>query len=467
MNELLPKKEKIKPITNTNSTFYGCGFEVDFDALPFIKKVQIINDIVRQSMLPVINSNPDDDTLTMMGNCHTAALISISYLESLKIGKNYRYVLGVHRPFEPEDVNSKHALVLLDDEKGNTYEYDATPFVGYGYGEVRKLDNHPLYDSYIPIKGQMLELITKVRYFMYERKMGMLTPQKVAEYEYIFELCAINPYLKGFASYGYKLLYDSPFKNDAYIKRAMQIDPYSVYDDTSAQIKNRKELFLKQKALWEEELYSLSDTKSSDVQRKQMLASYIIHETKRFAPTLERYLDFNDKKIPLSFLTPRFFYENGLNCIIIKASAYRSGLRATIRESFLKKGNGQIGEYFTNISSPSDLGLKPVLYSHTLGDIYERSMNGPADIFLVEAPADILYAKKKELRSSLNQNITGKEVMWSDGQKILWHPFVTNLVHTTDGPVESSLHYNIGFPEHQVMTRFMYPNPVLERKIKR
>ena len=38
-----------------------------------------------------------------------------------------------------------------------------------------------------------------------------------------------------------------------------------------------------------------------------------------------------------------------------------------------------------------------------------------------------------------------------------------NLVHTTDEPCEACLHFNISQPEQQLMTRFMYPNPIFEK----
>ena len=51
-----------------------------------------------------------------------------------------------------------------------------------------------------------------------------------------------------------------------------------------------------------------------------------------------------------------------------------------------------------------------------------------------------------------------KYIVWSDGKLILWHPYVTNYIHSADNPSESCLHYLINYPEHQLMTRYMYPN---------
>lgn len=121
MNKLLPKINELKPITDKNSTFYECGFNTDFYNLPFEGKLKIINDIIRQTILNKYISDPDTDTENLVGNCHTASRASLEYLKSLKIGKNYRYVFCKKKPFEPEDITTKHAALLVDDFEGNTY----------------------------------------------------------------------------------------------------------------------------------------------------------------------------------------------------------------------------------------------------------------------------------------------------------------------------------------------------------
>ena len=69
--------------------------------------------------------------------------------------------------------------------------------------------------------------------------------------------------------------------------------------------------------------------------------------------------------------------------------------------------------------------------------------------------------EKKKLRNELGEDMFNKYVIWSDGLPILWHPFVTNYIHSADNPSESCLHYLINYPEHQLMTRYMYPNKKL------
>lgn len=80
-----------------------------------------------------------------------------------------------------------------------------------------------------------------------------------------------------------------------------------------------------------------------------------------------------------------------------------------------------------------------------------------------------IKSRKKELRNSLASEFDKKLIKWYDGEDILWDSKMLNLVHTTDDPCEASLHFLAGYPEYQVMTRFMYPDPKiikLEREKK-
>ena len=75
--------------------------------------------------------------------------------------------------------------------------------------------------------------------------------------------------------------------------------------------------------------------------------------------------------------------------------------------------------------------------------------------------------KKRALRKELGKNIVNHNVMWYDRKEIVWDPIITNLVHTTDDACEASMHYLSAYPEYQLMTRFMYPNPRLRKAVKR
>lgn len=466
MNKLLPEKKDLVPITNPATTFYDCGFNVEFDKLDFKKKLEVVNDLVRQTILTSTTPNPNNDVNELVGNCHTAALVSIEYLKYLNVGKNHRYVFGKKRKYDPEDMTTKHALVLVDDEYGNTYQFDPAPFVGYKYGYVEKITNEKFYDHYEEIKGEKLDLLKELRTIIYNHSINNI--ENIDSLLYILNDAEKHDILNGYTSNCYNILSnycDTKFDSDKLILKSFDLNPYDKRIKENNIYKN--ELKMKQIKIWQEELYEL-EKNNTNLKRQLELGQNIIQELKLIDNNWEKWLNIGGNKIRFSHLTPRFFYENGYNIIMIKASAYHLGVRATIRESFLKRGNGVINEYFVNLAQLTDYtNLKPMLFSHPMGDDYERSMNGTADVIMLKRPADELYVIKKRLRNELGQNILNKMVTWTDGEKILWHPFVTNLIHSTDNPSESCLHFLIAYPEHQLMTRFMFPNINLEKvKVK-
>lgn len=84
-------------------------------------------------------------------------------------------------------------------------------------------------------------------------------------------------------------------------------------------------------------------------------------------------------------------------------------------------------------------------------------MYGPGDLFLIRESSEIIKSRKKELRNSLASEFDKKLIKWYDGEDILCDSKMLNLVHTTDDTCEASLHFLAGYPEYQVMNRFMYP----------
>ena len=69
MNKLLPSIEELKPYTNEHGTFYECGFNTDFNLLPFQQQLQVANDIVRQSILVNPVPNPKTHVENLEGDC--------------------------------------------------------------------------------------------------------------------------------------------------------------------------------------------------------------------------------------------------------------------------------------------------------------------------------------------------------------------------------------------------------------
>ncbi len=458
---LLPKEEELKPITNNRTTFYDCGFNVPFRELSFEKQLQVCCDIVRQSMIAAMYNNPDNELEDMEGNCHTASLTFIDYIKNLGLGNNPRYVIARRRKFEPEDATTKHAIVLVDDDMGNTYQVDASPFVGYGFGKVKSLNEEKFYQEYEVLDEEKAFLTVEMRRLYYKCSSRTLKEDEIPYYLEILEEAKKHSILNGLSSLGYAML-SSYQCRDEYLKESARLNPYSKNALDKTLLQEKRRMVVRQVLEWKEELHDLLSSNVVDNKRVLELAQNIEQELKMLGLVPEYFLKLDNQKIRFSYITPRFMMENGLNVVMIKPSAYYLGVRGTIREDFLHKGHGALGEYYVNLAEKTTNDIKPMIFSHTLGDEYERSMDGTADIFLIKEDANVLYEKKKKLRESLGKNIMNKEVTWTDGEKILWHPFVTNLVHSTDDPSEAALHYLMGFPEHQLMTRFMYPNPKLK-----
>lgn len=78
--ELLPTKEELVPITDSHTTFYECGFNTPFDTLSEKQKLQIICDIVKETIYPNPITNPNCDIETLNGNCYTACVVARNYL---------------------------------------------------------------------------------------------------------------------------------------------------------------------------------------------------------------------------------------------------------------------------------------------------------------------------------------------------------------------------------------------------
>ena len=215
---------------------------------------------------------------------------------------------------------------------------------------------------------------------------------------------------------------------------------------------------------WKKELQELINS-DTNYKRQLELSQAITEEILKLNPSLMQYATIDNKCYPITYLSPRFFYENNLNLVLIKPSSYRLGIQATVREKFLTRGNGATGEFMTNMGEKSELfGLKKMHIFHPHGYKYERSMNGPSKIFLIhKTPNDTAHIKKG-IRNDYGNYVKNKEVIWYDGKPILWDPIITNLVHSTDDASEASMHYSSFAPEFQVMTRFMYPNPVLIKR---
>ena len=462
VNDFLPEKEELQPILNDKNTFYECGFNDEFDNLSFEKRLQIVCDVVRQSIYPSVFPNPLTTTQDLIGNCYTAALVSKKYLERLKIGKNIKIVFGKGRYFEPDDITTIHMLNLVEDEKGQVYHFDATPFVGFGMGRVKKI-NEPLYHEYVEVNDEIHEIIKVYLEILYDNSNNLLDTTKLKYYVRVVKDALSYEILNGYTAKCLRVL-NNYFDNDNLLYISNKIKKYSSLNEKEFLIK--KDMVFDEIKKWEEELKELLVYKE-DYKRQLELAQNIIQEKKMYDSSYEIMANLNNFRFRLSFINPRVLKELGLNTVMLKPSAYFIEKENEIKNKMLGYNKISIGDYYVDLSKKTPItSIKPMIFSHPLGEEYIRSMMGTSNVFLVNDLASNLKIKKQRIRSEYCQDMWNKDIIWYDGDPILWHPFVTNLVHTADDYSESALHYLIGYPEHQAMTRFMYPNPKMKEAKK-
>lgn len=459
---LLPNKEELIPITNEKSTFYECGFNVAFEKLSFEKQLQALCDVVRQSIMPNTIPNPDNDIKEMNGNCHTASKLFKSYLEELHLGKNIRYVFARKRNFDPDDITTIHSVVLVDSEDNHIFQVDATPFCGYKYGYVTDITHRSVYEEYYLINEEMEKYLYELKKIIFTDSINKFDITKVRKYLKIFDECAQYPILNAYVANAMKVVakyLDNSFDIENMKKNILILKPYS--KSNQKKIVYQLKLLNKQVEIWKEELRDLQSS-NVEIKRQLELAINITQEMKMFDKSYERYANINGNFVRLSFINPRFLYENELNTVMIKPSAYFISKADEIKNGYITKCGDPIGEYIIDLSQPTDqLHIKPMLFSHPCGEKYIRPMTGTSNVMLFNSDAKTINDLKRKFRNNLCNDLWYKEIKWIDGNNIYWHPFYTNLVHGADNYSESSLHYLIGFPEHQSMTRFMYPNPKL------
>ena len=388
---LLPKKEDLVPI-DKDSLFKDCDFTEDFDSLPFETKLQVVTDLVRQSILPSTRPEPDTHVEKGIGNCHTASLIAMEYLKYLGVGKNYRYVMARIKPFEPDDVLTKHSLVLLEDDNGVTYQFDATPFVGYKYGQVARLDQERFYQEYTLIDDNIKRLLDKIFELLVAAKKGLINDTNIDYYNMIFLEISNYSVLDGYTYSCSKAL--SKYQRNEHDQKliqeiAMKVNKYHrQLEGYEKRIAYREYLLFKQIEEWEKELKELI-AEDRDYRRQLELIQVITQEKVFYDERYEKKIDVNGKEVHLSHMTPRFFYENDL-CACLN-----------------KKGR--------------------CLYFFGDNSLY----------------TGIEVRKFIKISENINTISLGSEGL---------------------DPVESSLVYSAGFPEHQIMTQYMYPNKVLIKR---
>lgn len=404
---ILPSLDELIPVINYNNIFYECGFNTNFENLTFEKKLQVLCDIVRQSIYPNGFPNPDNDIFEMNGNCYTSSYCFLNYIKELNIGTNARCALARKRSFDLDDITSIHVVVLVDSDDGHTYQVDSTPFAGYKFGSVDDITYNGIYDEYVVINETINNYLYKFRKIIYEDSINKLDVNRISEY---LELCNVvdeAPILKGYVAIILKIIIkylDNQYEKDEIRKKIDLIKPYN--KTRPDKLKELNNILKIETDIWLEELRDLQHS-NSNLKRQSELAITIVQENKWIDNSYERYIKIDGEKIRISSINPRFLYEKGYNAVLIKL------YNQVFKIRLIDKSGFQISEYVTDLSKPTQqLGIKPILFSHPFRE------------------------KDIELMSSYAANSYN----------------------------ESSLNFLSGYPEHQVMTRFMYPNPRLVRK---
>lgn len=440
MNNLLPRLDELIPIAGNRNTFGESKMSRNFSTLDFITKLQIINDLVRQTMLISNIPNPKDEMAKMQGDSYTASIIAIEYLKECGIGAKHALVMSLKKPFQIADENTNNFVVLVSDDNNECYQFDCTPSVGYCHGKVQKIDDGLLYAEYYYIDENINNILLNLRQAIYDLSSlaVVVNDDKIKEYESLIKISSEYICLKNYVFQLKRLLYNNKEENNNDLN----------YECTLIQIE-----------IWKEELAELIKS-GTNLERQLELSQWITSEYVKYHPEQQKFVSIQGEEIPFYKLTPRFFFEKQLNCVIIKPSTFFVNEVDSVRKSLIGKKN-IYGEYLSVLGGRSKDGIRIMQIFHPDGYKYERSMLGICDIFLMHENTKKLQGKKIGIRTKLAINMDYKIVKWFDNKPFYWDPIIANFVHSTDNSCEVSCHYLSAYPEYQIMTRFMYPNPKL------
>lgn len=458
MNSLLPKIDDLEPIVDSRQTFSETPFIRDFYKLDDDEKLQILADIVRQTMIYEKNPNQLIEKKWLIGDDYTSSRVFMDYLKSLNLFKDVQLVIVSNK--KNIDINNFydcHFSVLVNGINNKTYLVDTTPDIGYGFGEVNDLSSRDLYNKYIVLDSDIIFVIDTIRNDMYDISRDIYNDKQIDNYKIIKKIF-LNEVFDGLLLKYYNCVNKSNFDK---LKTIVKID----FNDRINCIKSihlQNELN-KMKVIqsWYETLQNMT-RENSNLKEQQRIAQYICSELK-----LSRTIEINGNHIKLNHITPRLLWEHGCNVVVIKSSAYLMGIQASCEDLVISNRKNIINSYMCNMGEKNMFGLRPMAYFHPHGLKYEFQMNGPNKVILVSENAKELNVKKHYIRNNMTRIIQNHFVNWFNGEKVLWDTNLnTNLVHTTDDSIEACIHLLSGYPEYQLFTRFNYPNPVL-RKEKR
>lgn len=435
MNKLFPNKEQMQPITNRHDAFYDGPFKKQFDELSTIEKLQIINDIVRQSMVYSDCPNPYDDKETLIGDSYTSCIVSIEYIKQLAIDLEIKKVFACVNPCE----NEKNAIpvpILLIKDENNIYIYDATPRIGYKAGKVEKISDQ--YQYYIDICGEIEETYELLRTIKYHINNDLYNETELKK---MMDFCQ---------SVNKSLVLDSIINEIKLLKSNKNNVKYDII------------VIVNRINRWKDELFELQKA-DSNYQRQIELAQLITLYSNIINKKSSALILLDDGYYELSKLTPRILYEKGLEYITIKPSAYIIEEEDVIERAFPKN---QYGVNYNEFGTKTSLGLEPMKLFHPDGHKYIREMTGPTKSFLVKKTIEDTLETKRKLRKQIIGRVKVDNIIWFDNMPINWNPVCLNFIHSSDNSVDACMGYTATVPEYQIMTRFNYPNPILMKEKK-
>lgn len=458
INNLLPKVEDLAPIVDSRLTFSDTPFIREFYKLDEREKLQILTDIVRQTMIYDPIPNPKLEKTSLVGDDYTSSLVFIDYINSLGLFKNTQLVLVSNKKnIDMDNYFDCHFSVIVKDINNREYLVDTTPDIGYGIGEVTDLRKKDLYNKYIFIDDELKTVIDVIRNDMYDIKSGLYKDSQIENYKKIRKILSKDIF-NGLLKKYYNCIIKSRHEE---LKKIIRVDFQSKINDINdMSLRNgfNKVSVIKE---WHDSLKNMTDN-CSDYRKQQKLAQLICSEA-----NMMKTININGIDIELNHITPRLLWEYGYNVVILKSSSYLVGIEASCEDYMIPKRGKIINSYMTNLGAKNIYGLRPMAYFHPHGLIYEFQMDGPNKVILVDEKCNKINERKRYLRNNMAQVIQNHFVNWFNGEKIMWDTSLnTNLVHTTDDALEASIHLLAGYPEYQSFTRFNYPNPVL-RKEKR
>lgn len=458
MNNLLPKLEELEPIFDSRQTFSETPFVRDFCKLEESEQLQVLADIVKQTMIYNKKNNPISGELLLMGDDYTSSKVFANYIKSLCLYKDVHIVMTTNKKnIDIDNYYDCHFSTLVGGNSGKTYLVDSTPDIGYGIGEVNNLAIRDLFNNYVVLDENMMNIIELIRIDMYNIENNKYHESQISDYK-LFKTIFNNKLFDGLLLEYYNCVDNSNYSKLKEVVKFDYQDRINYINDIKCKNNINKIEVINN---WNSHLSLLSDL-NGDIKETQRLAQYICSEA-----NIKRYMEINNNKIELNHISPRLLWELGFNVIIIKPSSFLVGIESSTEDYMLYKRSNFVTSYSCNMGKIGNYSLKPMAYFHPHGMKYEEQMNGPNKIILVNEQAIVLNERKHYIRNNMAQKIQGHFVNWFNEEKIIWDTNLnTNLVHSTDDSVEASIHLLAGYPEYQSFTRFNYPNPVL-RKEKR